>query len=446
VNGALFISSAEGTLQAPATVNFEFRDAHVAVRKQFVFSQSSYVVKMESDLASDGKPVAHELAWRGSFGDVHDAGIRGTRWDVFYRDPQRMVRLLPGNIDNRGTWTRLGQWLGGLTGLQVAPRPESVSSAGPYEYAGVEDHFFCAAFLPQGRPLQVTAFEHSIAMPNQPREVLSVGVAVGSGETVGNRIGMYVGPKDADELVKVQPGLTDIINYGTFWFIAKPLFLALRWIHDHIIGNYGWAIILLTLVINMLLFPLKITSLRSARKMQQIAPQMRAIQEKYKQMKLNDPRRQQMSQESMELYKKHGVNPLGGCLPMLLQLPFLWGFYQVLLVSIEMRHAPWISWWVPDLSVAEPYGIKLLPLLMCGTQFALQKMSPTPSPDPTQQKIMLFMPIMMLGVFYYMSSGLVLYWLTGNLVGVAQQWYINRSDLHHAIAEKRDAALKKKRK
>ena len=239
------------------------------------------------------------------------------------------------------------------------------------------------------------------------------------------------------------------MDYGWFAVVAKPLFVALRWIYEHVVSNYGWAIILLTVFINMVLFPLKISSLRSSMKMQKLQPQLKAIQEKYKHLKMKDPRRNQMSQETMELYKKHGVNPLGACLPMLLQIPFLYGFYKVLIVSIEMRHAPWISWWVPDLSAPEPdlvrwLPIKFLPLLMCGTQFLLQKMSPMPSADPTQQKIMLFMPVMFLFFFWYISSGLVLYWLTGNLVGIAQQWYINRTEMKHLVEEKRSAAKKKR--
>ena len=446
INGALFLTSADDrSLAAPATLTFEYRDEHIAVRKQFEFSPSSYLINVETDLTSDGKPVPHEIAWPGNFGDIHDASSRG-RWDVFYRDTSGVTRLVPGTIDNRGFWTRAGQWVGGFVGLSVPPRPESVSASGTFQFAGVEDHFFCAAFLPQNGVTRVTTSEHTIGIPDTTRTQLSVGVGVGSEESAANRFALYVGPKDGETLAKVQPALPDLVNYGTFWFIAKPLYLALRWIHDHIVANYGWAIILLTILINMLLFPLKISSLRSMRKMQQIAPQMRAIQDKYKAMKLNDPRRQQMSQETMELYKKHGVNPVGGCLPMLLQLPFFYGFYEVLYVAIEMRQAPWISWWVPDLSVPEPYGIKFLPLLMCATQFLMQRMTPTPATDPAQQRMMQFMPIMLLSIFYYLSSGLVLYYLTANLVSIAQQWYINNTEMKQTAEERRSGAGKKKRK
>ncbi|MBI3934619.1 MAG: membrane protein insertase YidC [Acidobacteria bacterium] len=423
VNGALFVPSATGVLKAPVTLTFEYSGGGVAARKQFVFSPENYAVDIESELATNGVPVAHELAWRGSFGDIHDAGVRGTRWNVFYRQPDKIVRIAAGKVEG-----------------------ELSNSSGAFAFAGIEDHFFAAAFVPAEAGLRVTAFQDEVTLPEQQEPTPSIGVAVGSGGAPANRFKLYIGPKQSDILASVHPNLPGLIDYGWFAIVAKPLFYALRWVHDHVVPNYGWAIILLTVVINMVLFPLKITSFRSARKMQQLQPQLRAIQDKYKGMKLKDPRRNQMSQETMELYKKHGVNPVGGCLPMLLQIPFFIAFYNVLLVSIEMRHAPWIGWWVADLSAAEPQAIKILPLLMCGTQFALQKMTPMPSADPTQQKIMLFMPVMMLGFLYYMSSGLVLYWLTGNLVGIAQQWYFNRTDLKHEIEAKRNAAARKKRK
>ena len=425
VNTALFVPSATGELAAPVTLSFEYRGGRVAARKQFVFSREGYTVELESDLAVDGKPLPHELSWRGGFGDIHDAGVRGTRWDVFYRPPDKMVRIAAGKVEG-----------------------EFSNISGAFSIAGIEDHFFAAAFIPPQNGLRVTAFPDETTLPEQEAPISSIGVAVGSGDASANRFALFVGPKQSDILASVHPNMPELINYGWSAFVAKPLFLALQWVHDRIVSNYGWSIILLTIVINMAMLPLKISSLRSARKMQLLQPQLKAIQAKYKGMKLKDPRRNQMSHETMDLYKKHGVNPIGGCLPMLLQLPFLWAFYQVLLVSIEMRQAPWIGWWVPDLSAAEPglWGIRFLPLLMCGTQFALQKMTPTPSADPTQQKIMLFMPVMFLVFFWGISSGLVLYWLTQNVVGIGQQWYFNRTELKHEVEAKRAAAAAKKKR
>jgi YidC/Oxa1 family membrane protein insertase len=179
-----------------------------------------------------------------------------------------------------------------------------------------------------------------------------------------------------------------------------------------------------TLIINLLLFPLRLSSLKSARKMQKLQPQIKAINDRFKNVKINDPRKAEQNQEVMALYKQNGVNPVGGCLPMLIQMPFLYAFYRVLSIAIELRHAPWL--WVTDLSAPETLPIHLLPIILVVTQFLTQKMTPAAGVDPNQQKMMLFMPVMFGFMFYSLSSGLVLYYLTSNLVGVSQQLIINR--------------------
>jgi YidC/Oxa1 family membrane protein insertase len=178
--------------------------------------------------------------------------------------------------------------------------------------------------------------------------------------------------------------------------------------------------VLVTVAINFLLLPLKISSLKSMKKMSILQPQIKAINAKYAGLSLRDPKKTQQNQEIMDLYKKHGVNPTGGCLPMILQIPFFFAFYKVLSVAIEMRGAEWL--WVTDLSQPEHLPIRILPVAMIVTQFILQKMTPATSADPTQQRVMLLMPLMLGFMFYGVSSGLVLYWLTGNLGGIAQQW------------------------
>ena len=192
------------------------------------------------------------------------------------------------------------------------------------------------------------------------------------------------------------------------------------------VHNYGWAIILVTIVINILLFPLKITSMKSMKKMQALQPQIAAINDKYKGVGVRDPQGRDKNEEVMDLYKKNGVNPVGGCLPMVLQIPFFIAFYKVLSVSIEMRGASWL--WVHDLSSREHLPIHILPIVMIVTQFILQKMTPTSAGvDPSQQKMMMFMPLMFGFMFYNLPSGLVLYYLTGNLVGIAQQLFFNKT-------------------
>ncbi len=188
--------------------------------------------------------------------------------------------------------------------------------------------------------------------------------------------------------------------------------------------NFGWAIVLVTVAINLVLFPLRISSMKSSKKMQSLQPQIAAINAKYKNLSMRDPRKAEQNQEMMDLYKKNGVNPVGGCLPMLLQLPFFFAFYTVLTVAIEMRGSSWL--WVHDLSQPETLAIRVLPILLIVTQFLSQKMTPSPGMDPTQQKMMMIMPIALGYMFYFASAGLVLYWLTGNLVGIVQQMLLNR--------------------
>ena len=421
INGALFVPSATGHVHTPVTLTFEYSGPHFAARKEILFPERGYVVEIKTDLWIDGKPMPHTVGWRGGFGDIHDLGMRGNVVDVFYRDQQKITRLGPSDI-----------------------KGEEATASGTFLYAGIEDRFFSASFMPQQGALNVFAFRQDISVAGQTKKRPSIGMAAGSLDSPQNRLRLFVGPKDTEILASVQPQLPDLVDYGWFALVAKPLFVAMRWIHDHIVANWGWSIILLTLVINTLMFPLKVKSLRSGMKMQKVQPQIKAVQEKYKQYKMNDPRKAEMNKELMELYKKHGVNPVGGCLPMLLQMPFLYGFYKVLVVSIEMRHAPWILW-VTDLSAPEHISIRVLPLAMCATQFILQRMSPATTPDPAQQKVMMFMPIMFLFLFWNLSSGLVLYWLTGNLVGIVQQWYINRTELQHVIADKKTAKSGKKK-
>jgi YidC/Oxa1 family membrane protein insertase len=191
------------------------------------------------------------------------------------------------------------------------------------------------------------------------------------------------------------------------------------------VHNYGWAIIIVTILINFLLFPLKLSNLKSMKKMQALQPQIAAINEKYKGISMRDPRAQQKNEETMALYKKHGANPMGGCLPMAIQFPFLIAFYKVLVVSIDLRHANWL--WVSDLAAPEHLAIRILPIAMIATQFVMQKMTPTTSADPNQQRMMLLMPLVMGFIFYGLPSGLVLYYCTSNLVGIAQQVFFNKT-------------------
>jgi YidC/Oxa1 family membrane protein insertase len=225
----------------------------------------------------------------------------------------------------------------------------------------------------------------------------------------------YVGPKDQTRLEKVAPNLNLTIDYGFLWWLAVPLFKLLGWFHGFT-GNWGVAIILLTVLVKLAIFPLSAASYRSMANMRRVAPQMKRLQERY----ADD--RQKLSQEMMALYKKEKVNPLGGCLPMLLPMPIFLALYWVLFESVELRQAPFVMW-IHDLTAMDPYFV--LPLAMGVSMYLQQLMSPAMG-DPMQQKVMRLMPIMFTVLFLFFPSGLVLYWLVNNLLSIAQQWFVMR--------------------
>ncbi len=398
LNDALFAAkrSADGL-----GVEFEFSDGRVLARKSFTFQRNRYLMELTSSVAADGKPVPHVLTWRGGFGDIGGFNHPNTLQSLYFDASSNKLVVQQAKAAKNGP----------------------VSSFGAYSFVGIEDSYFTTAFLPSGQsPFELRTFSDQASPAAGAAEVAFLGVGVGgSGE---NRFSVFVGPKDVDVLRSVNPRLEQVVDFGWFSIIAKPLFLSLNWVDNRWVHNYGWSIVVVTIIINFLLLPLKFTSLKSMKKMQLLQPQIAAINEKYKGIGLRDPRKADQNQEVMELYKKHGVNPMGGCMPMVLQIPFFFAFYKVLTVAIEMRGAQWL--WVTDLSQPEHLAIRVLPITMIGTQFIMQKMTPSTTADPTQQRMMLMMPLILGFMFYGMSSGLVLYWLTGNVVGIAQQWFFNR--------------------
>ncbi|MFQ5929598.1 MAG: membrane protein insertase YidC, partial [Acidobacteriota bacterium] len=257
----------------------------------------------------------------------------------------------------------------------------------------------------------------------------------------GARCLVFIGPKDYKVLEEADKTLSGLIDYGWFAFLVKPLLLALRFVYGYV-HNYGWAIIILTFVINVALFPVRYKQMSSMKKMSELQPQMKAIQEKYKKMKRSDPRKQKMNEEVMALYKKHGVNPLGGCLPLVIQMPFLFAFYQMLYSSIELRGAPFIGW-IQDLSQADP--LYVTPILMGVSMVAQQKMTPAAG-DPTQRKMMMFLPVIFTFFFLNFSSGLVLYFLFSNLFGMMLQFLLQKWTPELASAGSARKASRKRKK
>ncbi|MGB9606200.1 MAG: membrane protein insertase YidC, partial [Bryobacteraceae bacterium] len=285
-------------------VDFEFSDGHLWVRKSFHFEKSSYRWRLVSEAADPSGGLPHRLLWRGGFGDP--AVVNPTaRQRALYYDPAA------GKL---------------ITQEAKAARNGPVVTTGPFTFAGIQDTYFAAVFLPRaGAQIELETLSDTVRGQLDPSEAPHVGIAVGG--AARNEFAVFVGPKDLDILRQVDRRLEQLVDFGTwFGFIAKPLFLILKWVYYNVVPNYGWAIVLLTVFINFALLPLKLSSLKSMRKMQALQPQIAAINEKYKGISLRDPRKQQQNEELMELYRKHGVNPMGGCLPMLLQIPFFIGF------------------------------------------------------------------------------------------------------------------------
>lgn len=412
-NSALYqITPGTDHLDAPATITFHWSDGHLEITKKLSFNES-YEMSLQTSAQFDGKPVPGSgVAWRGGFGDkaVYKASSLVT---VFFKLNDKL-ELLP--------LKKLG-----VPDNQIQP----VLQAGPLEFTGMEDQFFTAAFLPDSADLPLSLWHwtqfHHFTSGDKPESEQVAEIAAGSPMPQSLQLRVYVGPKDLTLLSREKPPLDELVQFGWWGFIAKPLFETLKWVHRYI-PNYGWAIVVLTLVINIAMFPLKMKSWRSMQQVQKIAPEMRAINDRYKKYSLTDPRQKKKQEEMMELYQRHGISPmtqLGGCLPMALQMPIWIALWRVLNGAIELRHAPWIGW-IHDLSAMDPYYI--LPVTMTIAMFVMTKMTPTPAgADPAQQKMMALMPLMMLFFFYKMSSGLNLYMFTSNIVGVGQQWYLNRT-------------------
>ena len=404
LDNALFtVNRGMAVRQAPARVVFEYSGGGYTATKTFRFEPEGYLLEVETELLERGAPRSHMLTWNGGFGDTAQLNDY-LNSSTFYYDPadQELTRNLAGDVEEEGS-----------------------VHTGSYSYAGIDDLFFTAAFLPVGESSELRLESRAIqieAVNGGERQPFAA-MAIGGGEK--NQLQAFVGPKKFLLLTGIRQELGEIVDFGSYLgVLAKPLFFMLVWTHDNVVGNYGWAIIFVTFVINLALFPLKWKGSGSMKKMQALQPLVKQINEKYKGLKMNDPKKQKQNEEMMALYKKHGVNPMGGCLPMVIQLPFFICFYRVLTVAIEMRHAEWL--WVADLSQPEQMAIRILPLAMVASQFWMQSMTPTPGGDPMQMRLMKFMPLMMGFFFYGFSSGLVLYWLTSNLVGVGQQVLLNR--------------------
>jgi len=409
-NTALYqVTPADGArLTAPAEITFHWSNEHLDVTKKLTFTPG-YELTVDASVTLDGTPLPFSIAWRGGFGDKEVANA-SKLVNVFYHTNGSLETIKSSKL--------------GVS----SDRSKPAQQGGHLEFAGIQDTYFAAAFVPEGADFSMWNWtqDHQFTANGKDQKQAVAEVAAGTTAAAPLKMKVYVGPKDLNVLNHAKPPLGDLVSFGWTSVIAKPLLYALKWVHSYV-PNYGWAIVLLTLAINIPLFPLKVMSQRSMQKMQVVAPEMRAIQDRYKKYSFNDPRKRKMNEEIMELYHQHGINPLpiGTCLPMLLQLPIWWALDRVLMYSIELRHAPWFGW-IHDLSAKDPWYI--IPIAMTFGMYWMTKMTPqVASVDPAQQKMMKWMPIFMGLLFFEFSAGLNLYVLTSSVVGAGQQYYLNRT-------------------
>jgi YidC/Oxa1 family membrane protein insertase len=380
---------------SPASVSFEYRDAQgLRAIKEFQLDSSSYVVSLKAQVHQGDKELAAAIEWGPGLGNEPSASGR--------------TMMLPEGI------VSIADKVQRIPATAIAEQP---ARQGDFQFAGVEDHYFIAIALFPGAS---TITFHPVTGSTPPgadkgRPLMNFVLQPGNR---GEPVRFYVGPKDFDRLAAVDRSLVRAINFGMFAVLVVPLLRALTWVNGFV-GNYGWSIILLTVLINAAMFPLRHKSVVSMRKMQEIQPEAKAIQDRYKNVKATDPAKQKMNQELMALYRDRGVNPASGCVPMLLTLPVLLAFYSLLSTAIELRGAPFIGW-IHDLSRYDPYYVT--PVLMGITQVWQQRITPQTGVDPAQQKMMMFMPVMFMAFFLWAPAGVAIYWFISNLWGIGQQY------------------------
>jgi YidC/Oxa1 family membrane protein insertase len=378
-----------------ADVVLEYKSGEISIRRTYTFRRGDYAIGVKDEVKGLG---SYYVVVGKDFGIVEKQ-----------------------NADHFGPVLLKDSELVTMTGTGI--KKETRIFTEKVKWVAQEDKYFAAIIVPQGAIEEARAW----AKDGDPL----IGIKAKGGE---NSYMFYTGPKDMNILDKYKAGMEHIIDFGVFSIVARPLFWLLKWIND-LTGNYGWSIIIFTIVTRLPFIPLISKGQRSMKKMSEIQPKLLALKEQYK----KDPQR--MQKEVMDLYKKHKVNPIGGCLPMALQIPFFIALYAILSTAIELRQAPFI-WWMKDLAepdnlFGEMMGVSFvigpLPLLMGATMFIMQKMTPSGG-DPTQQKIMLVLPVLFTFMFLNFSSGLVLFWLICNVLSIVQQVFINKEKATEAKA------------
>jgi YidC/Oxa1 family membrane protein insertase len=400
LNTALYTVSGEPAAAAssPTDLRFEYRDsAGISAVKEFHLEPESYVVTFRAKVFAGDVALSPQLQWGPAVGDVA-------------AETSRFTKHAEGLLSANGKVQRLAQ----------KDFAKQATYEGDFPYAGVDDQYFMVAalFLTQSA---VTYQPLSIPPPagskEQPHELVSLAVQT----RPDTPIKFFAGPKDFDVLASIDREFVRAIDFGWFAFLVVPLLRSLKWINGFV-GNYGWSIIILTIIINAIMFPLRHKSVVSMRKMQEIQPEVKAIQDRYAKLKTTDPAKQKMNQELMALYKERGVNPASGCVPMLLTMPVLFAFYSLLSTAIELRGAPFMGW-IHDLSLHDP--LYITPVLMGLSQLWQQRITPAAGADPAQRTTMMLMPVVFTFMFLWAPSGVALYWLISNLWGIGQQYLTN---------------------
>lgn len=409
LNNALHrVSGATGPVVTVADQRVEIAfDVELAgglkAQKRFAFDPGSYVVYVSASASVNGAAVNPAIDWGPGLGD-------------------EIATKPPGNFFSPATLYQaqaLFERDGDVERIAATSLAPMTVHEGHFGFAGIDDHYFVIAVV---TPATMRLEYSPVALPT-PADPTAGGRFVAFSarfQAPPEGVQYFIGPKQFDVLKAVRPDFTRVIYFGIFAWLAAPLLGALQWVNGFI-GNFGWSIIVLTILINVAMWPLRHKSVVSMRKMQDLQPQMKAIQDRYAQYKITDPERQKMNQEVMELYRAKGVNPASGCVPMLLTMPFLFAFYAMLSMAIEIRGAEFTGW-IRDLSAPDP--LYITPILMGITMFWQQKMMPSTA-DPTQQKVMMIMPFMFTFMSFNFPSGLVIYWMVSNMWGIGQQYFTN---------------------
>jgi YidC/Oxa1 family membrane protein insertase len=422
-----------GAVQAPTSLTFHYEANGLDVVKTFRFDKS-YVIGVETRVTRNGSPVRALVEWPGGLGDMEEfLPSSANRSPVRTSASSMFAWSLNGKQDSLAAHK-----VGGYATLNEA-----------YSYAAVSDLYFATAFLPSNpEQVSVMTLHNTIELPSDlsdpnskktPADVIGLAVGDQSGTT---KLRLFAGPKATELLSSIhaigadgkQTGqsLDPLIQLGWLTVIAKPLYLVLRFFYEHGVPNWGWAIIIVTVLFNLALLYTRISMMKSSLKMMRIQPKVEAIKKRYAHLKMNDPKRAEMNQETMALYKTEGVNMYGSCLPMLLQMPLFFAYYKVLANAVELRQAQW--YWLKDLSSPDP--LYILPIVIIGSMFLVQILTPSPGMDPAQRKMMAFlMPAIFGFSMLHFASGLALYWATGNLIMLALQLAINKSSIGREMHE-----------